>query len=183
VRIKTRRGRGGDVQNVHVSDCVISRTKAALLIDTQYKWTEGLDAIPGPAGIPLLRNFRFRDITGEGNKAAVVMVGMPERPIEGIWLQSIALTGGPPGRIENARDVVVESLTLDGPVQIANVTGRGLPTEWHRFSAAGSGSHPAAGSPPGPGSACRESAQLRQHPHPACGRLSPRERRDRRRCR
>lgn len=136
VRIKTRRGRGGDVQNVHVSDCVISRTKAALLIDTQYKWTEGLDAIPGPAGIPLLRNFRFRDITGEGNKAALVMVGMPERPIEGIRLQNIALTGGPPGRIENARDVVVESLTLDGPVQIANVTGRGLPTEWHRFSAA-----------------------------------------------
>ncbi len=129
VRIKTRRGRGGDVQNVHVSDCVISHTKAALLIDTQYKWTAGKDAIPGPEGIPLLRNFRYHTITGEGNKAALVMVGMTERPIEGIWLQNIALTGGPPGSIENARDVVIESMTLDGPVQIANVTGRGLPTE------------------------------------------------------
>lgn len=129
VRIKTRRGRGGDVQNVRVSDCVISHTKAALLIDTQYKWTAGNDPIPGPEGIPLLKNFRFHTITGEGNREAVVMVGMAERPIEGIRLQNITLTGGPSGRIENARDVVVESMKLDGPLKIANVTGRGLPTE------------------------------------------------------
>jgi len=128
VRIKTRRGRGGDVQNVHVSDCVISHNKVALLIDTRYKWTAGKDAIPGPEGIPLLGNFRFHDITGEGNATALVMVGMPERPIAGIHLRNISLGSGPPGSIENARDVVLESLKLDGPVRITDVTGRGLPT-------------------------------------------------------
>jgi polygalacturonase len=107
VRIKTRRGRGGYVEDVHVSDCVANDNKAALLIDTQYKWTPGLDAIPGPEGIPVLKNFSFANVTGVGNKAAINMVGMPERPIEG---------------------VVIESVQLDGPLAVANVTGTGLPS-------------------------------------------------------
>jgi hypothetical protein len=126
VRIKTRRGRGGYVADVHVSDCVANDNRAALLIDTQYKWTPGLDAIPGPEGIPVLKNFSFENVTGAGNKKAIAMVGMPERPVEGIVLKNVTLTGGPPGHIENARDVVIESVKLDGPLTIVNVTGTGL---------------------------------------------------------
>jgi hypothetical protein len=111
---------------VHVSDCVANDNRAALLIDTQYKWTPGLDAIPGPEGIPVLKNFSFENVTGAGNKKAIAMVGMPERPVEGIVLKNVTLTGGPPGHIENARDVVIESVKLDGPLTIVNVTGTGL---------------------------------------------------------
>jgi hypothetical protein len=127
VRIKTRKGRGSYVQDVRVSDCQIDKNGAAILVDTQYRWTTGRDPIPGPEGIPLLRNFSFANITGQDNKAAVSLVGMVERPIEGMTLTDIKLTGGPAGRISNATGVVIERLSVEGSLALTNVKGTGLP--------------------------------------------------------
>jgi polygalacturonase len=126
VRLKTRKGRGGFMEDIRASDCRIRNCREALLVDTVYTFTAGSDLIPGPEGIPRIRRIAFADITGEGNKTPLALAGMPESPIVGLTLKNIKLAGGAPGRIENAEEVVAEGLTLDAPLKLANVKGTGL---------------------------------------------------------
>jgi len=127
IRLKTRKGRGGFIEDITVTDCRIRKTKTALLVDMLYRYTAGSDLIPGPEGFPRLRRLSFANITGEGNGTALSLVGMPESVIEGITLKNIKLSGGSPGLIENANGVVAEALAIDGPPKIANVKATGLP--------------------------------------------------------
>jgi polygalacturonase len=128
IRLKTRRGRGGFIEGITVTDCRINKVGTALLVDMLYRYTPGRDPIPGPPGIPVLRRLSFANIAGEGNRTALSLVGMPDSVIDGIALKNVKLTGGSPGRIENAKGVVVEGLTVDGPLKLVNVEATGLPS-------------------------------------------------------
>jgi len=127
IRIKTRKGRGGVIEGITVTDCRISKTGAALLVDMLYRYNAGTGLIAGAEGIPAVRRLSCVDITGAGNRKALSLVGMPDGIIDGIVLKNVKLTGGAPGRIANAKGVVAEGLSLDGAPEFVNVKGTGLP--------------------------------------------------------
>jgi polygalacturonase len=130
IRLKTRRGRGGFIEDVTVSDCTVTGSRSAVCVDMQYVHNAGADPIPGEAGIPRLRRIAFVNLSGSDNRAGLEIRGLPESPLEGLRLENVKVSAASAGRIENARDVVWRDVTIEGrgpPLALVNVSGTGVP--------------------------------------------------------
>jgi len=97
--IKTRRGRGGIVENVWVEDVAIAPTPGpAIRMDMEY-WAAIDPAPPEPVGerTPRFRNIHFRRIRIEHpatSTAAVLLNGLPEMPPGHISFEDLDVTAG-----------------------------------------------------------------------------------------
>jgi polygalacturonase len=132
IRIKTPRGRGGLVQDVvfrnnrmtdvetpmvfssyyegagYDDEAVAEtlRTKGGFLLGHQIYPPDTDPAQPYKAGsTPWIRNVRVEGLTATGADRAGVVVGLPERPIEGLSFRDV--------RIESKRGVLVRNAVID----------------------------------------------------------------------
>ena len=100
IRIKSRRGRGGVVEDVRVSNIIMRNVICPFVLHLYYNCGEGgcAEAVwdkkqrPVTAATPAIRRIHFSDITaGEVRAAAGFIYGLPEMPIEQITFDHISV--------------------------------------------------------------------------------------------
>ncbi len=124
IDIKTRKGRGGIVENVFVSNIQTFDLGSPIVIRMDYPWNTG-NLIQGEAGIPIIRNITFKDIKIHGKGIREVkekgkikrmgigmgrICGMEESPIQGVTLKNIIAEGNAQLRMEHVTGLVIDNV-------------------------------------------------------------------------
>ncbi|HYO07641.1 MAG TPA: glycoside hydrolase family 28 protein [Tepidisphaeraceae bacterium] len=114
VRIKTRRGRGGVVENITYRNMTIKNIqKQAITIDMFYDVGNNPDVDQsGPEGIPAIRNVLIENLRCESAATAIVIRGLPDSPIQGVKLRDVEISAARGTTISDARDVDIGNLSL-----------------------------------------------------------------------
>ncbi|HEY4248813.1 MAG TPA: glycoside hydrolase family 28 protein [Lacunisphaera sp.] len=90
VRIKSKRGRGGIVENVWAENLTVRDLKHEVVImNMGYGADRNQTATERP---PRFRNFHFRNLSGRGATAAVLLQGLPDSPIEAVSFDHLNIT-------------------------------------------------------------------------------------------
>jgi polygalacturonase len=110
VRIKSRRGRNGVVENIWLENLTMNSVgNDALLLNTFYKG--GLDPTSDKA--PLFHNINVKNLTCSNTEEAIVIRGLPEMPIERVTLENIVIRAEKGIEITDAKDVVLRGISVD----------------------------------------------------------------------
>ncbi|NLS98324.1 MAG: glycoside hydrolase family 28 protein [Planctomycetaceae bacterium] len=108
IRIKTRRGRGGIVENIRIENLRLEKTRAEAIIinmrDGDRTLGEGvLSQQPKTDATPTFRNITIRNVTCHGAaKYSVRVIGIPENPITGLVLEDLRIEATKPASIQYA---------------------------------------------------------------------------------
>jgi polygalacturonase len=106
IRIKTRRGRGGVIEDIRVSNIVMRDVLVPFTVNLYYHFLAKGDPIVGDkgarpldAGTPRVRRVRFSEINAvDAHVAAAFLYGLPEAPIEDIEFRDVAIRMAPEAR-------------------------------------------------------------------------------------
>jgi polygalacturonase len=131
--IKSRVGRGASVEDITANDLDVSGMGQGFLqITNTSTGKSDFDAsVPGMAGIPLFRNFRFSNVRvlDVPNLVDAVKID-PRKPLDGLWLENISGTCKKGIELVNVKDVHLKNIAVTGYagplLATANVTGTGL---------------------------------------------------------
>ena len=129
IRIKTRRGRGGVIEDVRVSNIVMREVLVPFTVNLYYNALSIGDAViadrrarPVDEGTPRVRRIHFGEITAlDAHYAAAYLYGLPEMPIEDVTFRDVSITMSP-----NAREGVPESLDEERPMRRAGFIARNV---------------------------------------------------------
>lgn len=155
IRIKTRRGRGGTVEDVRVSNVVMRGVSCPLSINAYYRcgldeahagYARSREALPVDARTPRVRNIHFCQVTAREivGRAAGFLHGLPEMPIEDVMLDDVVLESAAEAESQAAEPVMslLPLPAVDGAfyaehvrrLRLRNVAlaGRGAPKLWLR---------------------------------------------------
>lgn len=135
LRIKTRRGRGGEVARIALSGIVMRDVAVAVALNAFYfcdpdgksDAVQSRAPVPADETTPYLRDITLTDITATGvTVAGVAALGLPEAPIEGVTLDRVTIAFDA-GAIA---DVPLMALGVDAMrhvplfAEYSNITGR-----------------------------------------------------------
>jgi polygalacturonase len=111
LRIKSRRGRAGTVENIQLHDITMNGVGCPVVMHLFYECgakAEEIAAISDRSSrsvtetTPCIRNIKIRNLTADNAQtAAAFLLGLPERPIENILFENVKITlarNGKPGR-------------------------------------------------------------------------------------
>lgn len=146
IRVKTRRRRGGTVENVHLNNIVMDRVTCPFVFNMyyycgsegkeQYVWDK--EAYPIEEGTPLLKDIHISNMTvTDAAVAAGFIYGLKEQPVRNVTFTNVSITMDPNGRpgtpammgqltpvsaagffLRNAKEIVFDN------VKIRNVNGK-----------------------------------------------------------
>lgn len=116
IRIKSRRGRGGVVENIRFDNWTMRNVGTAIVV-TNYYLMEGETRSGGPEPLsirtPAFRNIAISNVTIDGAKRLIDIDGLPEKPIEGLHIQDV-MGKGETGLIANyTDDLQLHNVQLD----------------------------------------------------------------------
>jgi polygalacturonase len=126
IRLKSRRGRGGTVENIRVSNVIMEDVLCPLTLNLYYHCNggRGVDAVsnrqalPVTSATPAFKQISLTGIRATGVKLAAAWVwGLPEAPIEGLSLKDVSIV------MDEAWAVVGEVEMADG---VEAVVGQGF---------------------------------------------------------
>lgn len=129
IRIKSRREKGGVVENITFTDLTMKNVHPAISIAAYYqqsthaKYPQGDAAQPVTATTPVFRNLTIKNVTGTSTKAAGLIVGLPESLVENVVLENINLAAAEGLTIANAKGVQLRN------VQVAAAKGEAIITD------------------------------------------------------
>jgi polygalacturonase len=95
LRIKSRRERGGVVENIGYYDITMTNVHPAISMVAYYqasthdKYPKGDQAHPVTATTPVFRNIIIRNVTAAATEEAGLIVGLPESPVDGVLLENV----------------------------------------------------------------------------------------------
>lgn len=91
IRIKTQRGRGGVVEDLHFEN-IVMRTVACPFVINGYYFTP-LDSDPEPVdeSTPMVRNVHFSNVTARDVESVAFLAGLPEQRFEGITFSNVRI--------------------------------------------------------------------------------------------
>lgn len=101
IRIKTRRGRGGVVEDILVTDSIMQDVLCPFVMHMYYHCGEGgkepwiSDKKPHPVtdATPAIRNIHISNVIAKNVRAAAIFLyGLPESPLSNISFQDISIT-------------------------------------------------------------------------------------------
>ena len=134
LRFKSCRGRGGVVENIHISDIVMKDIPAEpLLFDLHYGGKSALEAaedgaapydiayVPADETTPEFRDIHIRDIVCRGAGRAMYFNGIPEKPITGISLEDCMIVSDSGADIRYSDRVHMKNVHIsqdDGPAYL-----------------------------------------------------------------
>jgi hypothetical protein len=125
IRIKTTRGRGGAVEDVRVSNVVMSNIKISPFDLNMYY--EKVPQEPVSERTPVLRNMHFNGVIVKGAPAAGFMLGLAEMPIEDVTFTDIQIDAEKGLSCSEAKNIAFRDMRIDtkqGPALICeNVAG------------------------------------------------------------
>jgi len=125
VRIKSARDRGADISNLWFSNIKMEDVKTPLLITEYYPRIPESDmAQPVTALTPHFHDIHITNLTATGAKQTGIIAGLPESPIEQLFLDNVHLQGAEGMRISNAtvteHDLTVVPATPPPVVMLAH---------------------------------------------------------------
>ena len=132
IYIKSRVGRGAFIEDIVADDLDVAATMGGFLrINVLSSGLQDENPVPGPEGIPTLRNFRFSNIRVKDCPLLVDATAIhPDKPLDGFALMNVtgaATAGIKLANIRNASIRNVRATGIAGPLlAIHNVTGKGL---------------------------------------------------------
>jgi len=122
IRMKTRRGRGGVIEDVRVSNIVMRDVLVPFAVNLYYQVVADTMPRPVDAGTPRVRRIHFGEITAEdAHYAAAFLYGLPESPIEDVTFRDIDIRMSP-----NARAGMAEHLDDLEPMSGAGFIARNV---------------------------------------------------------
>ena len=111
IRIKTTRGRGGVIEDIRVSNIVMSNiTRTPFDLNMFYAKSA---AEPVSERTPVLRNLHFSDITVRGAPAAGYILGLDEMPVENVTFSNISIDAQTGFSCSNARQLAFRDVRID----------------------------------------------------------------------
>lgn len=117
IRIKSKRGRGGVVENVWARDLTLRNMKYEAVI---FNMAYGADRnqVFGEKA-PIFRNFDIRNLTCQGAPTAILMRALADAPIENVRFENIRISSERGVVCENVKNIVFETVSVTpakGPV-------------------------------------------------------------------
>jgi len=91
VRIKSRRGRGGIVENVRFNNWTMEDVGEAINVTSDYMMEGEVKTAPESVSerTPVFRNIAISGMTIKRAKLAIDVVGLPEMPVSGLWISDV----------------------------------------------------------------------------------------------
>lgn len=132
VYIKTRIGRGAFIEDIYVNDMDVSGCKQGFLrINVLNSGKQDENPVPGSAGVPEARNFRFTNIRVQDEAVLVQATEIDaSKPLVGLTLENITGTCGEGIFLANVKGAVIRNVHVTGYsgklVNAENTTGTGL---------------------------------------------------------
>lgn len=113
IRIKSSRGRGGVVEDIRVSNIVMSNiAKEAVVLNLKYS---KMDKEEKSERTPIFRNIHISDMICNGVQTPVKIVGLEESPISDISLRNIDIKNAKSKCIfEDCNNITMENVIVDG---------------------------------------------------------------------
>ncbi len=137
LRIKSRRGRGGKVEDITYADCTLSNCHPAISImgyyqsTTHAKFPKDDPAEPVNETTPRFRNITVRNVTGNSTREVGLIVGLPESLVENVIFENVALSGEEGLIIANSKGVELKNVKIiprtGPPFVLHNAQVNGLP--------------------------------------------------------
>jgi len=146
VRIKSRRGRGGTVEDVRFNNWTMEDVGEAINVTTDYLMEGEKPSATEPVSerTPIFRNIAICGITIHGAKLAIDVVGLPEMPISGLRISDVIASakagmrgsftdalelhhvqinasGGPGFLVQDSKELELDSVATRKPVSGAPV--------------------------------------------------------------
>ena len=126
LRFKSRRGRGGVVENIYVYDTSMSDIATEpLLFDLFYGGKSAVEVLesgseehaaatvpPVDETTPAFRNIDIRRLNCLGARRAMFFNGIPEMPIEGIRIAQTRIRSTHGGEMRHARKIVLDDVEI-----------------------------------------------------------------------
>ena len=116
VRIKTRRGRGGVVENITYRNRKLKNIqKQAITIDMFYDVgnNPGVDQT-SKEGLPIIRNVTVDNLTCDGAQQAILIRGLPDSVIENVTLRDVHIKNAKEGTlISGTKDTKAGNLSVE----------------------------------------------------------------------
>ncbi len=117
VRLKSRRGRGGDVRDITYQDLQMRNVGQAIVISSYYydlPKPGAHDAVqPVTDKTPVWRNILVRNVTATGGaRDAGLIIGLPEKHARDIVLENVSIEAPKGLRIAYAEDVYLKNVKI-----------------------------------------------------------------------
>jgi polygalacturonase len=106
IRIKSRRDRGGVVENITYRDITMKNVGTAILINLFYFDETGAKEHQAKAitpATPIVRSVRIINVTVDGAKRAGEMIGLPEAPLTSVLLEHVLINADTGMTIQDAK--------------------------------------------------------------------------------
>lgn len=117
VRIKSRRGRGGVVENIFARNLrVKNMQREVVIMNMDYSSDQKQAANEKP---PLFRNMQIENVTGDGAPTAILIQGLEDSPIENIRFENLKIASAKGVVCNYARELVFSNVVVTpskGPV-------------------------------------------------------------------
>ena len=118
LRIKSRRERGGRVENITYADCRLTNCHPAISFMCYYQGSTHAkfptDDKPQPVNetTPAFRNIIIRNVVGDSTVEVGLIVGLPESLVENVLMENVTLAGKEGLTIANARNVTLKNVKI-----------------------------------------------------------------------
>lgn len=110
IRVKSKRGRGGVVENVWASDIKVRDMRYEAIIFNMVYGADTRQAMTEKA--PVFRNFDIRNVTCEGASTAILMRALEDSPVENIKLENITIKSKRGVVCNNVRNIVFDNVQV-----------------------------------------------------------------------
>lgn len=134
LRFKTARGRGGVVENIHITGIRMTGIENAAIDFNFYYAANGKpqEAAPTPnEGTPTFRNILIENVVSRGSATPLVMRGLPEMPLRDITLRDVSLSAEHGADLLNCDGIIFERVRIHAaqgePLKTETVTRSTLP--------------------------------------------------------
>jgi polygalacturonase len=108
IRLKSMRGRGGFVENVHVEKIHMAGLRQEAIVLNMFYGSS--TAASKSDAAPAFRNIHIRDVTCEHAGVAIALQGLPEQPIEQVVLEDLRLNAVEGIRCEDIEDLALNNV-------------------------------------------------------------------------
>jgi polygalacturonase len=130
LRFKSKRGRGGVVENIYIENIgMLDIVAEPLLFDLYYMGKSAVEAeFDSVTGMPVLpktdettptfRNIHIKNISCTNASRAMYFNGLPENPIEGIYVENANISSILGGEIKYSKKIVLKNIVIkqsEGP--------------------------------------------------------------------
>ena len=127
LRFKSRRGRGGVVENIYVSNISMfdivtysmifnlfyGNQSASEVLEAGGYGTSEEETIPAVTEeTPAFRNIYFKNVASRNSGRAILFNGLPEMNIENINLEDVVITAGVGAEFSESKDILLKNVSI-----------------------------------------------------------------------